>query len=127
MATIIIATRPSTLDGCFQTWSEHDAPAIIRSEMDLGGFVKVRRRVSRAAWQVEASVTLPASLYNDFVNVWWRTNCAHGIYPTRVKRPDGVEVVMRFTQAPVVSFPESNKDVFSATVTLEQLPAWVNL
>ncbi len=109
-----------------QTWSEHDASSVIRSEMDQGGFTKVRRRTTAAAWLVDASVTLDASLYADF-QTWFRVNCAAGVYPTRVKRPDGAEVVMRFTQPPVIEWPESNKGAFRATVSLEQMPAWVGL
>ena len=126
MAGITIATRPASLDGCFQTWSEHDASSVIRSEMDMGGFTKVRRRTTAAAWQVEAGVTLDSSLYEDF-QTWFRVNCAAGVYPTRVKRPDGKEVVMRMTQAPVIEWPEANKGAFRASVVLEQLPEWAGL
>lgn len=126
MATITIGSRPDSLDGCFSTWSEYDASSTIRSDMDLGGFTKVRRRTTAAAWLVEASVMLPAELYADFMK-WFRINCAAGVFPTRVKRPDGVEVVMRFTQPPVLEFPERDKTVFRASVSLEQLPAWAGL
>ena len=126
MATTFIATRPASIDGCFQTWNEHDASSVIRSEMDLGGFNKVRRRTTAAAWQVQASVTLDASLYEDF-QTWFRVNCGAGVWPTRVKRPDGLEVVMRMTQAPVYEWPEANKGAFRASVVLEQLPAWATL
>lgn len=123
---ITIGTRPASLDGCWQTWNEHDSSSIIRSEMDLGGFTKVRRRTTAAALQVDASVTLNASLYEDF-QTWFRVNCGAGVWPTRVKRPDGKEVVMRMTQAPVIEWPEANVAAFRATVTLEQLPAWASL
>jgi hypothetical protein len=126
MATIQIADRPPTLDGCFQTWTEHDVSSVIRSDMDMGGYTKVRRRTTVAAWQVEATVTLDAALYDDF-NTWWRVNCGAGIFPTRVKTPAGKEVVMRFTQPPVFAFPESNKGVVQVSVSLEQLPAWARL
>jgi hypothetical protein len=126
MADLIIGARPPSLDGCFATWSEHDAPSTIRSDMDLGGFTKVRRRTTAAASQVDATVMLEASLYEDFMR-WFRVNCGAGIFPTRVKRPDGREVVMRFTAPPVVEFPERDRKVFRASVTLEQLPAWAGL
>lgn len=123
---ITIATRPSSLDGCWQTWNEHDASSVIRSDMDMGGFTKVRRRTTAAAWIVDATVTLDASLYEDF-QAWFRINCAAGVFPTRVKRPDGKEIVMRMTQAPGIEWPEANKGAFRATVNLEQLPAWATL
>lgn len=126
MAAITIGTRPASLDGCWQTWAEHDSPSVIRSEMDLGGYTKVRRRTTVAAWQVDAAVTLPGAVYQDFMD-WFRINCAAGVNPTRVKRPDGKEVVMRFTAPPVIEWAEANKEVFRASATLEQLPAWVTL
>lgn len=123
---ITIATRPNTIDGCFQTWSEHDASSVIRSEMELGGYVKVRRRTTVAAWEVEASVVLEAAVYEDFMT-WFRINCAAGVFPTRVKRPDGKELVMRFTQPPVIEWPQNERTAFRATCTLEQLPEWRTL
>jgi hypothetical protein len=121
--TIQIGPRPASLDGCFQTWSEHDSSSVIRSDMDIGGYTKVRRRTTEAALQVDASVTLDAALYADF-QTWFRVNSGAGVFPTRVKRPDGAEIVMRFTQPPVIEWPEANKYAFRATVALEQLPAW---
>jgi hypothetical protein len=126
MATITIASRPVTLDGCWQTWRERDAPATLRSDMDLGGFTKTRLRTTAAAWLVDAQVTLAANLYADF-QTWYRTNCVLGSLPTRVKRPDGREVVMRFTAPPAIEWPESEKNAFRVTATLEQLPAWAAL
>lgn len=123
---IDIAARPLALDGCWQNWREHDAEAVLRSDMDMGGFTKSRLRTTAAAWLVEASVTLPAELYGDFMG-WYRTACRRGTLPTRIKRPDGVEVVMRFTAAPVVEWPEANRGVFRASATFEQLPEWEGL
>lgn len=124
MATAIqIGPRPASLDGCFQTWSERDASSVLRSDMEQGGYVKVRRRTTQAALQVDASVTLDASFYPAFRD-WFRINCGAGVFPTYVKRPDGAEIVMRFTQPPVYEWPESNPGAFRATVSLEQLPAW---
>jgi hypothetical protein len=123
---IQIGPRPASLDGCWQTWSEHDSPSTLRSEMDMGGYVKVRARTTEAAWQVDASVTLEAIYYADFMT-WWRVNSAKGVFPTRVKRPDGTELVMRFVEPPVIVWPESDRTMFQATVRLEQLPAWRSL
>lgn len=123
---INIGARPASIDGCFQTWAEHDATSTIRSDMDLGGYAKVRRRTTNAALQVDASVTLDAALYADFAT-WFRINCGAGVFPTRVKRPDGSEIVMRFTAPPVFEWPEANRNVFKASVSLEQLPEWQSL
>jgi hypothetical protein len=127
MATsITIGARPPSIDGCFQTWTEQDATSLIRSDMDLGGFTKVRRRTTAAAWLAQATVTLKAEQYDDFMH-WFRVNCAAGVFPTRVKRPDGKEIVMRFTEPPVIEWPESERTAFRASVSLEQLPAWAGL
>lgn len=126
MATIQIGARPLSLDGCFSTWNQHDMPSVIRSDMDLAGYTKVRRRTTVAGSQVEASVMLKSDLYEDFM-AWFRLDCAAGVLPTRVKRPDGTEVVMRFTAPPVIEYPERDKTVFRASVTLEQLPQWIGL
>jgi len=77
-----IGPRPASLDGCFQTWSEHDAASVIRSDMDMGGYTKVRRRTTEPVLQVEAGVTLPATLYEDF-KTWFRVNSGSGVFPTR--------------------------------------------
>lgn len=126
MATIQIAARPDSIDGCFANWSEHDAEAVLRSEMDMGGFVKVRRRTTAASWLVEANVNLEASLYQDVMD-WYRVACQRGVLPTRVKRPDGKEVVMRMTAAPVIQWPERDRSIFTLTLSLEQLPQWATL
>lgn len=126
MATLIIAPRPATIDGCFQNWSETDASTTVRSDMDMGGYTKIRRRTTVAAWQVNASVTLPADLYDDFMN-WFRVDCGAGIFPTRVKTPLGKEVVMRFSQPPAIEWPEAEPNAFRVTVSLEQMPAWKDL
>lgn len=123
---IDIAPRPATLDGCWQTWSEKNASAVLRSEMDLGGFTKVRLRTTAAALQADVTLTLDAALYPDFEE-WFRIDCVRGVLPTRVKRPDGTELVMRFTAPPVYEWPEANPGVVRISANLEQLPEWVGL
>jgi len=124
--TVQIAERPASLDGCWQTWSERDASSVLRSEMDMAGFVKVRRRTTAAAWTANASVMLKAELYQDFID-WFRVYSQAGVLPTRVKRPDGREVVMRFSAPPEIEWPERDRTMFRANVTLEQMPEWAAL
>jgi hypothetical protein len=126
MATVQIADRPASIDGCFQTWNEADSPSVLRSDMDLGGFVKVRRRTTAAAWQISASVVLRASQYDDFLT-WFRSYCQAGVLPTRIKHPSGREVVARFSAPPTIEWPERDNTVFRATCTFEQLPEWAEL
>lgn len=110
-----------------QTWAESDGANVIRSEMEMAGFVKVRRRTTYASRIIEAGVTLPGELYQDFRD-WFVVNCQSGALPTRVKRPhDGAEMVVRFVEAPRVEWPQSERSAFKATLRLEQLPAWRNL
>lgn len=126
MATMQIAARPPSLDGCWRTWAERDASAVLRSEMDMGGFTKVRLRTTAAAWLIDATVTLPAALYEDFQH-WFRIDCVKGVLPTRVKRPDGREVVVRFTEPPSIEWPEAETRAFQVSAKFEQLPAWTLL
>src|SRR5262245_36517095 len=119
MATSVqVGSRPSSLDGCFQTWSQADDAATIRSSMELAGFVKTRVRTTDSSTLITASVMLAAEFYADFQQ-WFRVNCIRGAIPTRVKRPDGTEIVARFTAAPVFEWPASDKTVFRASCTLE--------
>ena len=126
MATVEIADRPASIDGCFQTWGEADSPSVLRSEMDMGGFVKVRRRTTAAAWQISATVMLRADQYDDF-QAWFRTNCQAGVIPTRIKHPSGKTVVARFSAPPSIEWPERDKSVFRASCTFEQMPEWAEL
>lgn len=126
MATLTIAERPTTIDGCFQTWAEVDKSQVVRSEMDFGT-IKVRRRTTGVIWTIDASVTLRAEQYDDFMN-WFRVNCQAGVLPTRIKRPqDAKEVVARFAEPPTIQWPDMNKAAFQATCKFEQLPEWRNL
>lgn len=123
---IEIAPRPATLDGCFATWTEHDATAVLRSDMDMGGFTKVRLRTTAAAWLVDATVMLEGHHYAAVMQ-WFRQNCHMGVLPTRAKRPDGTEVVVRFTAPPVIEWLQADKRAFRLTAAFEQLPEWALL
>jgi len=124
--TITIASRPLSLDGCWQNWNEKDNEAVLRSDMELGGFTKVRLRTTDAGRTINATVMLKAELFEDFMS-WYRVNCARGIFPTRVKEPSGKEIVARFTAAPTIEYPTADRTVFQASCILEQLPAWRDL
>lgn len=123
MATINIATRPASIDGCFQTWSEADKSQVVRSEMDFGT-IKVRRRTTGVIWTIEATVVLKAEQYEDFQQ-WFRIACGAGTWPTRIKRPkDAKEVVARFSEPPQIQWLDMEKKAFRASCKFEQLPEW---
>lgn len=123
MATLLVAERPKSIDGCFQTWAETDKSQVVRSEMDFGT-VKVRRRTTGVIWTIDASVTLLASQYDDFMD-WFRVACQAGVKPTRIKRPqDAKEVVARFSEPPTIQWLDMDKQAFRVQCKFEQLPEW---
>ena len=119
--TIHIAARPLDLDGCWSSWEEQQQPQVVRSDMEAGGIVKVRRRYTGIARKASVSVTLKAALYNDFL-AWFNVSCMGGVHPTRVETPYRKQEVWRFTGPPKISWPEAN--AFTVSAELEQLPAW---
>jgi hypothetical protein len=124
MATIYIAPRPLSIDGCMSQWNEKFTPNTIRSNMD-NLEVKVRRRTTGLILTIDTQVTLKAAQYDDFI-AWFKTNQGGGVYPTRIKRPqDGKEMVVRITEPPAISWIE--KGAFTASMKWEQMPAWSNL
>jgi len=124
MATIYIAPRPVTIDGCMSQWNEKFSPNTIRSNMD-NLEVKVRRRTTGLILTIDTQVTLKASQYADFID-WFQYKQSGGVYPTRIKRPqDGKEIVVRATEPPTISWP--SKEAFTASMKWEQMPAWSKL
>lgn len=117
---IQIGTRPASISGCFQTWNETQVSNVIRTDMD-NLTVKVRRRTTGIFRQAEASVTLKADVYDDFVK-WFNVDCQQGAVPTRVMMPNGREEVWRFSEPPAIEWVQHN--VFRATVKLERLPGF---
>jgi hypothetical protein len=120
-----IGARPAGIDGCMQTWTEQYSPNVLRTNMDASGYVKTRRRTTGKSMTVDASVVLEAKHYDD-IQTWFFTNSQAGVIPTRVKRPqDGKEIVVRFTEPPVIQFIDKN--AFVASFKFEQLPQWTIL
>ena len=121
---ITIAARPAALDGCWSSWSEKQEPNILRTEMDLAGATKVRRRTTGITRIANVGRVFEAKYYDDFLR-WFNVNCQQGVLPTRMKTPYLVEEVWRFTEAPEISWLETK--AFSVTATIEQLPVWRGL
>lgn len=123
--SLTIASRPASLDGCFQTWTEQNSPRILRTNMDNPASVKTRMRFTAPLIKIECSVVLKSALYADFMT-WFEVNCKAGILPTRIKRPEsGVQIVARFTEPPKIEFLE--RAAFRANCVFEQLPEWKSL
>lgn len=121
---IQIATRPASIDGCFQTVQQTTVENVIRSTME-GGTVKVRRRTTGFMDRANATITLSAEVYQDFVN-WYRVACQGGVFPTRFKfPPDHSEQVWRFASAP--QYEWISAEAFKVSFDLERLPQWVGL
>jgi len=122
--SISIAPRPSSIDGCMQSWNESYAANTIRSAMD-DMEVKVRRRTTGLVRTIETTLTLKAAQYHDFVE-WFRVSQQGGVLPTRIKRPqDGLEIVVRVTAPPIIKWIDRN--VFEASMKWEQMPSWATL
>jgi hypothetical protein len=74
---------------------------------------------------IDATVTLAAALYDDFLD-WYFIDSQAGVVPTRMKRPqDGKEVVVRFAAPPAIEWIDKN--AFTASMQLEILPVWQEL
>jgi hypothetical protein len=124
MATNIGAVPPG-LSNCMQTWAESYELNVLRTNMDMPGNVKVRRRTTGKTTKIEASATLDSKHYDD-IQTWFFTNSQAGVIPTRIKRPqDGKEIVARFTEPPMIQFLDKN--AFNVTFKFEILPAWIGL
>jgi hypothetical protein len=121
---IEIASRPANIDGCFQTLKQTTVENIIRSNME-GGTIKVRRRSTAFLSRADASVTLKAEQFDDFL-AWYKTACQGGILPTRFKfPPDNSEQVWRFASPP--EYEWITNEAFRVSFQIEQLPEWVGL
>lgn len=122
---INIAARPVGLDGCMQTWTESYEPNVLRTNMEMSGYTKVRMRTTGKTTKIDATATLDSKHYDD-IQTWFFTTSQAGVIPTRIKRPqDGKEIVARFVEPPIINFID--KKAFNVTFKFEQLPAWVTL
>ena len=121
---ITIANRPAALDGCWSSWTEKQNTNIIRTDMDLAGATKVRRRTTGITRIANVSRVFEAKHYDDVLR-WFNVNCQQGVLPTRMKTPYMAEEVWRFTEAPEISWLETG--AFAITTTIEQLPSFRGL
>lgn len=113
---IQVAPRPAQLNGCWKTWNEKDADVMVRTEFE-SGHQRTRRRFTGRQRIVNATVTLPISLYTIFRD-WFVVNQQQGAIATKVQTPYGTEETFQFSQPPEYSFDVSG--VFTASVVLFQ-------
>ena len=121
---VTIATRPTTIDGCWASWEEKQQSNVIRTEMDQTGSVKVRRRSTGVSRIANVSRNLTAEQYDDFVQ-WFNVSCQGGVLPTRVVTPYKKEEIWRFTEPPQITWLDSK--AFAVSCTIEQIPVWKGL
>lgn len=113
---IQVGTRPAQLDGCWQSWSETDVDVVTKTEFESGN-VRSRRRFTGVQRKIQASVTLPVSLYDTFLD-WYRVNQRQGAIGTTVKDPLGRDLVVQWLGPPKIDFGKPSAGTFKATVQM---------
>lgn len=113
---IEVGSRPPQIDGCWQTWSEQDVDAVIRTEYATG-VMRTRRRFTGVSRVVNASVTMKADLFGAFMS-WYRVNQKQGSIATLVMTPYGDEEVFQWAGPPSIEWVDPN--AFKATVVMFQ-------
>ena len=123
--SILPATRPIDVHGCFQTWSEKDETNLIRTKMD-NGIPKVRRRTTGIYRTANATVVLEKDDYPKWIS-WFRLDMQQGARPSFFIEPDGTESVWRVVEPPVVEWGAITLEgalAVKMTFKLERLPGW---
>lgn len=122
-----VAPRPAEIDGGLQTWSETtDENSKLRSKMDDGQTIKVRRRVTRPIRQGQASVTIKGAEVQHW-RTWYEDRCQDGVLPTRFKFPPNcAEQIWRFSTPLTYQWLDMDKSACRISFGLEKLPEWVD-
>jgi hypothetical protein len=110
------------VSGCWQTWTEQDAVATVRTQMENQA-PKVRRRFTGVLRHAQASVTLRKAELPAWLT-WFRVNCQQGVLPTAMREPSGVEAVWRFAEPLTVEWMEPHTGLVRVSARLERLPGW---
>jgi hypothetical protein len=106
---------------------ETSIPNIVRSQFEDGQTIKVRRRTTGIIRKGEATITLPSTVYDDFM-YWFEVAMQGGVIPSRFKfPPDGREQVWRVSAPPQISWIDSGGKAFRVELQIEQLPDWRTL
>lgn len=113
---ITVGVRPPGIDGCWKQWTESDVDVVTKTEFESGN-VRTRRRFTGRQRVVQATVTLPTTLYTAFRD-WFIINQRQGSIGTQVKTPYGTEEVFQFVAPPKYTFDTNG--TFTAAVELFQ-------
>ena len=116
-----LVTRPAGLSGCWGKWQEQSVDPLVRTNMDSGE-PKVRRRFTKTVRSARVEVTMTKENYYLFLQ--WFNDCQQGILPTEMTEPSGEVSVWRFATVPQYNWIDPKAVTIS--VTIEQLPSWVD-
>lgn len=114
-----IGNTPDDLE-CFATWEETQQDNVVKSTFE-DGTVKFRRRFTGTQRRVQATVTHPARLFNDF-EVWFNQLCRQGSIPCYIKTPYGTTELFQFMAPPQYSW--NGPETFTASCTFYQGAGW---
>lgn len=123
-----VAVRPTGIAGCLQSFNDTTADGdVLRSNMQSGQTVKVRRVSTRGILTAQATITVPVAevfLWRD----WYRYRCKSGVLPTRFIMPWGDEEIWRFASKLQYEWIRGAKGAVAARISfnLEQLPQWAD-
>jgi len=121
-----IASRPSQITGCFQTFRESALESTVRTDTDTNTVIKVRRRTTAAVRVADATITVKQDEV-PYWKTWFETNCQSGVLPTKIITPYGAEEVWRFAEPLQIEWnmgPRPGQHSAVISVKLEQLPLW---
>lgn len=121
-----VANRPSSISGCFQTFSESAMENIIRSQSENNSIIKVRRRTTAIVRLADATVTVKEADVAVWKQ-WYEVACQGGVLPTKFILPYGKEEIWRFSAPLSITWGQGMKKgehVATITIKLEQLPLW---
>lgn len=123
-----VVERPHGVTGCLQSFSDTTADgAVLRSNMQSGQTVKVRRVSTREIQTGQATVVVPTAdvfAWRD----WHRVRCKSGVLPTKFIMPWGAEEIWRFSSKPTYEWIRGVRGAVACRITfqIEQLPQWAD-
>ena len=123
-----IASRPTNLSGCLQTFNESQMENSIRTSSEDGTTIKVRRRTTAFISIADATVTVKQSDV-ELWKYWYNVSCQGGVLPTYFKMPNGAEELWRFSAPLSINWIQGKspgQHMAIISMKIEQLPTWKN-